>query len=90
VEKTTQQGALCSVLLTTFYPGNKFKNNEITQACSTRGERRGAYRVLVGNPEETRQLWTPRRRWEDNIKMNLREVGRLNRVVRIETGGCLL
>jgi hypothetical protein len=39
------------------------------------GERRGAYRALVGKPEGRRPLERPRRRWEDNIKMNLREVG---------------
>jgi hypothetical protein len=39
------------------------------------GERRGAYRALVGKPEGRRPLWRPRRRWEDNIKMDLREVG---------------
>jgi hypothetical protein len=38
------------------------------------GERRGAYRALVGNPEGRRLLGRPRRRWEDNIKMNLRTV----------------
>ncbi|KAJ4431656.1 hypothetical protein ANN_20255 [Periplaneta americana] len=39
------------------------------------GESRNAYRVLVGRPEGKRPLGRPRRRWEDNIKMNLREVG---------------
>ncbi|KAJ4428289.1 hypothetical protein ANN_24307 [Periplaneta americana] len=39
------------------------------------GESRNAYRVLVGRPEEKRPLGRPRRRWEDNIKMDLREVG---------------
>jgi len=39
------------------------------------GERRGAYRVLVGKPEGKRALGRPRRRWEDNIKMDLQEVG---------------
>jgi hypothetical protein len=39
------------------------------------GERRGAYRALVGRPEGRRPVGRPRRRWEDNIKMNLREVG---------------
>jgi hypothetical protein len=39
------------------------------------GERRGVYRVLVGKPEGKRPLGTPRRRWEDNIKMDLQEVG---------------
>jgi hypothetical protein len=35
------------------------------------GEGRGAYRILVGRPEGRRPLGRPRRRWEDNIKMNL-------------------
>ena len=39
------------------------------------GERRGVYRGLVGNPEGNRPLGRPRRRWEDNIKMDLQEVG---------------
>jgi hypothetical protein len=39
------------------------------------GEGRGAYRVLVGRPEGKRALGRPRRRWEDNIKMDLQEVG---------------
>jgi hypothetical protein len=39
------------------------------------GERRGAYRVLVGKPEEKRPLGRSRRRWEDNIKIDLQEVG---------------
>ena len=38
------------------------------------GERRGAYRVLVGKPEGKRPLGRPRHRWEDNIKMDLQEV----------------
>ena len=44
-------------------------------ACSSYGEWRGVYRVLVGKPEGRRPLGRPRRRWEDNIKMDLREVG---------------
>jgi hypothetical protein len=39
------------------------------------GERSSAYRVLVGKPEGTRPLGRLRRRWEDNIKMDLQEVG---------------
>jgi len=39
------------------------------------GERRVVHRVLVGKPEGKRPLGKPRRRWEDNIKMDLREVG---------------
>jgi hypothetical protein len=41
--------------------------------CSTHGEGRGVCRVLVGRPEGKRPLGRPRRRWEDNIKMDLRE-----------------
>jgi hypothetical protein len=39
------------------------------------GEERAVHRALVGKPEEKRPLGTPRRRWEDNIKMDLEEVG---------------
>ena len=39
------------------------------------GEGRGVYRVLVGKPEGKRQFGRPRCRWEDNIKMDLQEVG---------------
>jgi len=39
------------------------------------GERRDVYRVLVGKHEGKRSLGRPRRRWEDNIKMDLQEVG---------------
>ena len=39
------------------------------------GEDRGVHRVLVGKPEGKRPVGRPRRRWEDNIKMDLREVG---------------
>jgi hypothetical protein len=40
-------------------------------ACSTTGERKGVYRVLVGKPEGKRQLGTPSLRWDYNIKMDL-------------------
>ena len=39
------------------------------------GERRGVYKILVGKPEGKRLLGRPRRRWEDNIKMDRQEVG---------------
>jgi hypothetical protein len=58
------------------------------------GERRGAYRALVGKAEGRRPLGRPRRRWEDNIKMDLREVGwgawTGSIWLRIGTGGGLL
>ena len=40
------------------------------------GEGRGVHRVLAGKPEGKRPLGRPRRRWEDNIKMDLQEMGR--------------
>jgi hypothetical protein len=39
------------------------------------GEERGVHRVLVGKPEGKRPLGRPRRRWEDNIKMRVQQVG---------------
>ena len=39
------------------------------------GERRGVHKVLVGKPKGKRPWGRPRRRWEDNIKMDLQEVG---------------
>jgi hypothetical protein len=39
------------------------------------GEKRYAYRILVGMPEGKRSLGRPRRRWVNNIKMDLREIG---------------
>jgi hypothetical protein len=45
------------------------------RACSTNGEKRNAYRILVGKPEGKRPLGRPRRTWVDNTKMDLRETG---------------
>ena len=39
------------------------------------GDRRGLFRVLVGKPEGKRPIGRPRHRWEDNIKMDLQEMG---------------
>jgi hypothetical protein len=52
------------------------------------GEERGVYRVLVGKPEGKRLLGRPRHRWEDNIGMDLLEVGCGGMDwIGIETGG---
>ena len=55
------------------------------------GEERGVYRVLVGKPEGKRPLGRPRRRWVDNIRMDLQVVGcgymDWIGLARIETGG---
>jgi hypothetical protein len=53
----------------------KIAMNEMGGVCSADGEDRGVYRVLVKTPEGTRPLGRPRRRWEDNIKTDLQEVG---------------
>jgi hypothetical protein len=45
----------------------------VDRACSTHGEKRNAYRNLVGKPEGKRPLGRPRRRWVDNIKIDIRE-----------------
>jgi hypothetical protein len=44
-------------------------------ACSMYGERRGAYRVLVGKPKGKKPLGRGRHRWKDNIIMDIQEVG---------------
>ena len=55
-------------------------------------EERGVYRVLVGKPEGKRSLGRPRRRWVDNIRMDLQEVGIWTGLggPRIEIGGVRL
>jgi hypothetical protein len=45
------------------------------RACSTNWEKKNGYKILVGKPEEKRTLGRPRRRWVDNIKMALRDIG---------------
>jgi hypothetical protein len=65
--------------------------NILNKQSPTVGERRGVYRVLVGKPEGKRPLGGPRRRWKDNIKMDLQEVGCGGvdwiELARIGTGG---
>jgi hypothetical protein len=51
------------------------KEDAMDRACSTNGEKKNAYRVLLGKPEGKRPLGRPRCRWEDNIKMDLKEIG---------------
>jgi len=47
------------------------EKNEMGGACNTYGEGRGVYGVLVGKPEGRRPLGRHRRRWENNIKMDI-------------------
>jgi len=51
------------------------EKNEVGGACGAYGEGRVVHSVLVGKPEGKRPLGRPRRRWEDNTKMGLQEVG---------------
>ena len=55
--------------------GDKVKKTEMGRACSTNGESRGAYRVLMEKPQESRPVGRPRRRREDNMNMESREMG---------------
>jgi hypothetical protein len=49
--------------------------DEMGRACSTNGEKRNAYRILVGKSERKRPLGIPRCRWVGNIKIDLRKIG---------------
>jgi hypothetical protein len=67
-----------SLMICTAHPilfVDKIEKNETGGACSAYGEGRAVSRVLVGEPEGKRPLGKPRRRWEDNIKMDLQGVG---------------
>jgi hypothetical protein len=53
----------------------KWRRMRWAEHVARMGEDRGVHRVLVEKPEEKRQLARPRHRWEDNIKMDLQEIG---------------
>jgi hypothetical protein len=72
VKNTTGQ---YSEILTLFRGQIKSRRKRWPGHVARMGKRKEAYRVLVGNPEGKRQLGRPRCRWEDNIKMDLQEVG---------------
>jgi len=55
--------------------GDQFEKNEMGGACSMYWERKGIYSILVGKPEGKRPLERPRRRWNDNLKVDLEQVG---------------
>jgi hypothetical protein len=52
----------------------KAKNMRLTRNVARMGEKRNAYRISVGKPEGKRTLGRPRRTWEDNIGLDLREI----------------
>jgi hypothetical protein len=57
------------------FAGDKIEKNEMGGACRADGEETGMHRVLVGKTEGKRPLGRPRRRWKDNIRLDLQEVG---------------
>ena len=64
-----------SVPFTQYCAGDIMEKNEMGWTCGAYGWGEGVYRVLVGKPEVKRPLGRPRRRWVDNIRMDLQEVG---------------
>ena len=67
IETTVCVGALGSAFLPKYNSGERIKNNGTGRTCSAHGERKVAYRILVGNPEWKRPLGRPRRKYGDNI-----------------------
>jgi hypothetical protein len=65
------------MLIPKYYYADQIKENEVDGTCSThgRGEERTVYKVLVGKQEGKRPLERPRRRWEDGIRIDVRETG---------------
>jgi hypothetical protein len=61
---------------TQYFSGDQIEKNEIGGACSAYGGEESVYMVLVGEPERKKSRGRPTRRWDDNIKMALHEVGR--------------
>jgi hypothetical protein len=53
----------------------EYKESEKGGACSTHGKMRSEYKILLGKPEGKRPLERPRRRWEDNVKLDFRRKG---------------
>jgi hypothetical protein len=60
--------------ITPYYSCDQIVKNKKGGACSTYGERKNVYRVLVGKSVGKRFLGRPRHRWENNVKLDLQEV----------------
>jgi len=69
------QELLCCVLLTKYHLGDQIKRLRWAWHVAFMGDGRGACWVLVGRPEGGRPFGKPGHRWEDNIKMDLQEMG---------------
>jgi len=75
MEEIALRGAKWSVHFTKYCAGDKMEKNEMRKECGAYGLGQRVYRVLVGKQEGRRPLGRPRRRWVDNIRMDLQEVG---------------
>jgi hypothetical protein len=62
------------IIVFVYVMNDNVKEDEMGRACSTNGEKRNGYMLLVGKPEGKRPLGRSRRRWMDNIKMDLGEI----------------
>jgi hypothetical protein len=63
------------IYITKYYSVIKSRRMSWAGHVARMGKGRGAYRILVGRPEGRRPLGRPRRRWEDDFKIDLQEVG---------------
>ena len=72
---STLWGAWWSVLLTKYYSDDQIEKNEMGGKCNTYGGEERCIQGLVGKPKRKGTLGRPRHRWEDNIRMDLKEVG---------------
>jgi len=75
MEKTTSLRALLSLRLTKYNLSSQIEHVRWEGNVARMGDRRDVCRALVRKPEGKRPLGRPRRRWEDNIKMDIQEVG---------------
>ena len=64
-----------SVFITKYFSVDQIENNEMGEACSMCGGEVRCNRVLVGKSKGKRPRGIPRRRWENNVKMDIQEVG---------------
>jgi hypothetical protein len=62
------------VLFAKYNSNDRVKEEEMGRIYRTNGEKRNAYRILVGRPERKRPLKKPRRKWVDNIKRGLSRI----------------
>jgi len=66
---------ICIRIPLQFCSGDQIEKNEMSGTCSTYGGRSCVYRILMGKPEGKRLLGRPRCKLDDNIKMDLQELG---------------